>query len=476
MERVEATPEALKTMLEHGKSQLEKGLEVGGVITGRKENGGVMITGAIPLSVGQRTTVEITPELFAEAYKEREKRKIEDPIIGWYHSHPGYSCFMSDADKKAHKQMLNLYKDSIAFVIDPVMFVEGKPSSEFFKVFTISDGKVTEIPSDIDGSRKSKEEMFRGFVSGKETIIERIIMKPSQRSWIQIVGVGLLVLILLVNMYSISKVEEVENSLLAGGNFYSKLEKTENKLIELETGILTDIKESIYQGEENQIESIEEELQKIKEMVTSYAFDFEVESEPVFWGETLEITVTVKNSGNVHNQYTIEISGLDEFDFEKIEHLELERGERNTVSFKIDKFYPESLKTTIMVTVRDEYDEIEKPYYLNLKEGIEFTFEGKSLDPHLSEGTFSYEITSSESVCLEAEPTGDREFKIQWGEDIPEGVSITVGKIKIEKEHLITDRADICITCENDDSYTVTIEIIDTTSGAIYVLTFTIGE
>jgi proteasome lid subunit RPN8/RPN11 len=268
MQHVGVKPTALKTMLEHGRSQLDKGFEVGGVITGRKENGSVLITDAIPLSVGQRTTVEITPELFAEAYKEKQERRIEDPIVGWYHSHPGYSCFMSDTDKSAHKRMLNLYKDSIAFVIDPVMYVEGKPSSEFFKVFTLSDGEVVEIPSDIDGSQKSKEEMFRGFVSGKETVIERVIMKPPQgRPWNQIASVVLLTLILLLNMYGISKVEEVGNSVLEGGNFYSMVERIENQFDSQGDGILTRIRDGIYLGQENRIENIQSTLDGVKQKV-----------------------------------------------------------------------------------------------------------------------------------------------------------------------------------------------------------------
>jgi proteasome lid subunit RPN8/RPN11 len=42
-------------------------------------------------------------------------------IVGWYHSHPGHGCFMSDTDIETQKKMFNT-PWHFAIVIDPVKF------------------------------------------------------------------------------------------------------------------------------------------------------------------------------------------------------------------------------------------------------------------------------------------------------------------------------------------------------------------
>ena len=62
-------------------------------------------------------------------------------IVGWYHSHPGYGCFMSDTDLKTHTgSFVSPYQ--LAMVIDPKAFdmaafrvKDGEAVSEDFAVY-----------------------------------------------------------------------------------------------------------------------------------------------------------------------------------------------------------------------------------------------------------------------------------------------------------------------------------------------------
>jgi proteasome lid subunit RPN8/RPN11 len=62
-------------------------------------------------------------------------------IVGWYHSHPGYGCFMSDTDEKTHTGAF-VSPHQVAVVIDPVNFTvacfrmkAGKPAEVDFAVY-----------------------------------------------------------------------------------------------------------------------------------------------------------------------------------------------------------------------------------------------------------------------------------------------------------------------------------------------------
>jgi len=42
-------------------------------------------------------------------------------VVGWYHSHPGYGCFMSETDLKTHSGIF-VSPHQVAIVIDPLKF------------------------------------------------------------------------------------------------------------------------------------------------------------------------------------------------------------------------------------------------------------------------------------------------------------------------------------------------------------------
>ena len=41
-------------------------------------------------------------------------------VIGWYHSHPGFGCWLSFVDVKTQRSFESLHERAVAVVIDPV--------------------------------------------------------------------------------------------------------------------------------------------------------------------------------------------------------------------------------------------------------------------------------------------------------------------------------------------------------------------
>jgi len=43
-----------------------------------------------------------------------------ETVVGWYHSHPGFGCWLSVVDIKTQKSFESMNDKSLALVIDPV--------------------------------------------------------------------------------------------------------------------------------------------------------------------------------------------------------------------------------------------------------------------------------------------------------------------------------------------------------------------
>lgn len=58
-----------------------------------------------------------------------------EAVVGWYHSHPGYGCWLSGTDLNTQRSFEKSSPRCIAVVIDPVQSVKGKVRE--FKFFYI---------------------------------------------------------------------------------------------------------------------------------------------------------------------------------------------------------------------------------------------------------------------------------------------------------------------------------------------------
>jgi 26S proteasome regulatory subunit N11 len=73
---------------------------------------------------------------FEKLFENLDMAGFDYVVVGWYHSHPGYGCFLSETDVKTHSGIF-VGRHNAAFVIDP----------EHFEIagFRLRDGKAEKI-------------------------------------------------------------------------------------------------------------------------------------------------------------------------------------------------------------------------------------------------------------------------------------------------------------------------------------------
>lgn len=104
-------------------------IEVGGVMLGKivhirngpegKPIHQIVITESISakMAIGQVGSLNFTPETWAEINREHDSRYPNLTIIGWYHTHPGHSVFLSGMDLHIQKHFWQQWYQ-LALVID----------------------------------------------------------------------------------------------------------------------------------------------------------------------------------------------------------------------------------------------------------------------------------------------------------------------------------------------------------------------
>lgn len=49
-----------------------------------------------------------------------------ESVVGWYHSHPGFGCWLSNVDCQTQQSFEALHPRAVAVVVDPIQSVKGK--------------------------------------------------------------------------------------------------------------------------------------------------------------------------------------------------------------------------------------------------------------------------------------------------------------------------------------------------------------
>jgi len=55
-------------------------------------------------------------------------------VVGWYHSHPGFGCWLSSVDINTQQSFEQLNKRAVAVVVDPIQSVKGKVVIDAFRL------------------------------------------------------------------------------------------------------------------------------------------------------------------------------------------------------------------------------------------------------------------------------------------------------------------------------------------------------
>jgi 26S proteasome regulatory subunit N11 len=57
-------------------------------------------------------------------------------VVGWYHSHPGFGCWLSGVDINTQQSFEALNQRAVAVVVDPIQSVKGKVVIDAFRLIS----------------------------------------------------------------------------------------------------------------------------------------------------------------------------------------------------------------------------------------------------------------------------------------------------------------------------------------------------
>ncbi|KAJ2006697.1 multicatalytic endopeptidase [Coemansia thaxteri] len=126
---------ALLKMLKHGRAGVP--MEVMGLMLGEfvdEYTVRVVDVFAMPQS-GTGVSVEAIDEAYQAAMMEMLKQTGRaESVVGWYHSHPGFGCWLSNVDISTQQAFERLNSRAVAVVIDPIQSVRGKVVIDAFRL------------------------------------------------------------------------------------------------------------------------------------------------------------------------------------------------------------------------------------------------------------------------------------------------------------------------------------------------------
>jgi len=147
-EQVYISSLALLKMLKHGKAGIP--LEVMGLMLGDFiDDYTVKCVDVFAMpQAGTETQVESIDEKFQADMKEMLMQTGRNEIcVGWYHSHPGFGCFLSGTDVQTQRTFEQENPRCVAVVVDPIQSVRGKVVIDAFRSYgqmSISMGNDTD--------------------------------------------------------------------------------------------------------------------------------------------------------------------------------------------------------------------------------------------------------------------------------------------------------------------------------------------
>lgn len=126
---------ALLKMLKHGRAGVP--MEVMGLMLGEFVDDftvHVIDVFAMPQS-GTGVSVEAVDDVFQTRMMDMLKQTGRDQmVVGWYHSHPGFGCWLSSVDINTQQSFEQLNPRAVAVVVDPIQSVKGKVVIDAFRL------------------------------------------------------------------------------------------------------------------------------------------------------------------------------------------------------------------------------------------------------------------------------------------------------------------------------------------------------
>lgn len=149
-ETIQISSLALLKMLKHGRAGIP--LEVMGLMLGEfvdEYTVKVVDVFAMPQS-GTNVTVESVDPIFQmEMMSILKATGRNETVVGWYHSHPGFGCWLSTVDISTQQSFEKLCKRAVAVVVDPIQSVKGKVVIDAFRLIDNQMGVLGAEPRQV---------------------------------------------------------------------------------------------------------------------------------------------------------------------------------------------------------------------------------------------------------------------------------------------------------------------------------------
>jgi 26S proteasome regulatory subunit N11 len=84
--------------------------------------------------VFQTQMMELVPLLVLLTFSFLKSTGRPEMVVGWYHSHPGFGCWLSSVDIQTQQAFENLTPRAVAVVVDPIQSVKGKVVIDAFRL------------------------------------------------------------------------------------------------------------------------------------------------------------------------------------------------------------------------------------------------------------------------------------------------------------------------------------------------------
>lgn len=134
-EKVHVSSLALLKMLKHGRAGVP--MEVMGLMLGQFVDDytiNCVDVFAMPQS-GTSVSVEAVDPVFQTKMLDMLKQTGRpEMVVGWYHSHPGFGCWLSSTDINTQSSFEALNARAVALVVDPIQSVKGKVVIDCFRL------------------------------------------------------------------------------------------------------------------------------------------------------------------------------------------------------------------------------------------------------------------------------------------------------------------------------------------------------
>merc|ERR1719491_1573609 len=134
-EQVYVSSLSLLKMLRHGRAGIP--MEVMGLMLGEfVDDYTVRVVDTFSMQQrGNSVTVEAVDTVFQTKMLDMLKQTgRQEMVVGWYHSHPGFGCWLSGVDINTQQSFEALSERAVAVVVDPIQSVKGKVVIDAFRL------------------------------------------------------------------------------------------------------------------------------------------------------------------------------------------------------------------------------------------------------------------------------------------------------------------------------------------------------